>query len=256
MSRRFRRRKSVPTVLSAVAIVALAAAPAPEKIVGDYFKACDRRKADAAAALFAPDVAVGNLGEDKPVARGRDEAQALLAARFRDHPEARTKLVDAFALGSWVAALEARPLEPGEPAKRVISIFSVGDGAIRRIWELPGESDEPGEISGEGTAALAIEKWNDRDLPRLLALHEESAAIYELPLPDPVASGEEQLRERFEKILDASGPTRLEVTKHFGAGPWVVYLERGVLDPDGKPADALAIYQIRDGRIRRIWFAR
>jgi hypothetical protein len=35
-----------------------------------------------------------------------------------------------------------------------------------------------------------------------------------------------------------------------------VYLERGVLDPDGKPAEALAIYQVRDGRIRRVWLAR
>jgi len=230
------------------------AAPSPEQILRDYFKALDRRKPDAAAALLATDVAYGNLGDDKPAARGRDAVKATLAERWQAHPEARTKLIDAIALGSWVAALEARALEPGEKPQPVISLFSVADGAIRRIWDLPAQDAD--EISGEGAAALSIEKWNDRDVPRLLALFEPAAAIFELPLPDPIASGEEALQDRFEKIFDASGPYRLEVTKHFSAGPWTVYLERGVLDPDGKPAEALAIYQIRDGRIRRIWYAR
>ena len=242
-------------ILALRAAAALAAAPSAEQIVRDFFKACDRRKPEAAAALLSADAPFGNLGEDKPAGRGRDAYRDVLAERYRTHPEARTKVVDLITFGSYAAALESRELEPGERPARRITLFSIGDGAIRRIWELPGE-EEPGAVSGEGAAALSIEKWNDRDVPRLLGLFEPSAAIYELPLPDPVASGEEQLRERFEKIFDASGPYKLEVTKHTSGGDWVVYLERGVLDPDGKPAEALAIYQIRDGRIRRVWYAR
>ena len=251
-----RRRVAVPLALAVAAAGALAAAPDPERIVRDYFKACDRRNADAAAALVSADAAFGNLGDDKPAARGRDAVRAALSERWKDHPEARVKLVDAIAVGSYVAALEARTLEPGEPPKRILTLFSIGDGAIRRIWDLPAESDEPGGLTGEGTAGLAVEKWNDRDLPRLIALYEETAAIYELPLPDPVASGEDALRERFEKTWEAGGGARLEVTRRLAAGPWVIYLTRGVLDPDGKPAETLAIYQIRDGRIRRLWLAR
>jgi hypothetical protein len=249
-------RKAASLAAAFLAAGALAAAEAPEKVVRDFFKACDRRNADAAAALVAADAPVGNLGDEKPSGRGRDAVQALLAARWREHPEARTKLVDTVALGGWVAALEARSLEPGEPPKRLLTLFSVADGAIRRVWELPAESDEPGGLSGEGAAGLAVEKWNDRDVPRLLALYEETASIYELPLPDPVASGEDALRDRFEKTFEAGGRARLEVTRRLAVGPWVVYLERGVLDPDGKPAEALAIYQVRDGRIRRVWLAR
>ena len=157
-------------------------------------------------------------------------------------------------LGAWIGVQEKLVLEPGEPARDTLLIFEVVEGTIRRLWAMKGDESGDELTGGEGRVGLSIEKWNDKDLPRLLATYNEGAVLYDLATGQRLAAGEEALRDRFEKTFETSPHFRVEVLQRMAVGPWVVYRERAVIGAADERVDSIAIYQVRDGLIRRVWF--
>ncbi len=232
-----------------------AAQPSPEDAVKAFYKAYDRHDVDALASGFDEGAALWMLGDEKPVFQGREGLRRLFLGRFRDHPKAKAKLADRMALGPWVVVRELPTLEPGEPAPAKLAIFEVAGGAISRIWVMEAGGEEGG-IGGEGTVALQVEKWNEKDLPRLLTAYDPGAALFLLSTGQRLAAGEDALRERFEKIFDTSPRLHAEVLQRLSLGPWVAYRQRAVTGPDSEREDSIAIYEVRDGLIRRVWLLR
>ena len=243
-------------VLAGGAATLSAATPSPKEVVEQFFKAHNKHDAEASAALCHPDAALWRLGEQKPAEAGRDSLRRFFLDQFKENPKIKSKIVQAMELPPWVGVQEKVTTEPGEPARDRLLVFEVLDGTIRRIWtmRLDEANDEP--AGGEGTVALQIEKWNERDLPRLVATYDEGATISDLSTGERLAAGEEALRDRFEKVLEDSPHLRVEVLQHMSLGPWVVYRERSTTGPQDKQTDAIAIYEVRDDRIRRVWLAR
>jgi hypothetical protein len=228
----------------------------PEQVVRSFFKAYDRRDAEAMAALLQTDAALWKLGEERPAVSGREGFRRLFLERFREHPKARAKIAESMELGGWIVVREKTTLEPGEPARDRLSAFEVAGGAIRREWVLEGASGEEDFGGGEGRVALQIEKYNEKDLPRLLATYDEGATLYLLSTGERLAAGEEALREHFEKIFEESPRLRTEVLQRMALGSWVVYRERTVMGADDRRVESIVIYEVRDDLIRRVWFAR
>lgn len=239
---------------AAVLLVLAAADVAPREMVERFFKALDKRDAAAAGSLLHPEAALWRLGDEKLLAEGSVAFGEYLLARFQEFPKWSVKLGERIAAGSWVAARERAVIEPGEKPRETLFLFQVEKGAIRDAWLL--EADAEG--GGEGAAALLVEKWNDRDLPRFLALFDTGASLWELPSAQRLASGEEELRELYEKAFEEGPPTQYEVLGRMSLSPWVVYQGRGTMDIGAAPppAESLAVLQVRGGLVRRVWFAR
>lgn len=238
----------------AAALFALAAGSAhpPADVAAAFFKALDKRDAAAMAALLHPEAVLWKLGEERPVAFGRDAVREFLSSRFRDYPKSSTKAVGPIAAGDFVALREFATLEKGERPRETLFLLQVREGAIRRAWSMEGQS----EGGGESTAALLVEKWNDSDLPRFLALFDAGASLRELPSGELLAAGEESLRARLESAFGESTPRKVEVTGRLSLGSWVVYRSRGVPDVEQLEGECLTIFEARDGLVRRIWYVR
>lgn len=238
----------------AAVLIALAAGSArpPFGVVAAFFKALDKRAAAAVAALLHPEASLWRLGEDRPVAFGPDAVREFFLSRFRDFPKWRTKAVNPIAAGAFVAVRERATPEPGERPRETLFLFEVRKGVIRRAWFMEGQ----GEAGGEGAAALLIEKWNDRDLPRFLALFDDGVSLWGLPSGQRLATGQDALRTRLEGAFEESTPRRVEVTGRLSLPPWVVYRSRGVPDVEQPEGDCLTVFEARDNLVRRVWYVR
>ena len=92
--------------------------------------------------------------------------------------------------------------EPGEPSRDALLVLDAPEGSIRRVWTMKAGEDDA--LGGEGAVGLQIEKYNERDLPRLMAIYDEGATISRLSNGERLAAGEDALRERFEKAFDGA----------------------------------------------------
>ena len=118
------------------------------------------------------------------------------------------------------------------------------------------KKEDADEDHAEAAVARQIEKWNEGDLPRLIATYDEGAVIFDLATGERLASGEDALRDRFEKVLEESPKYHVEVRKRLSLGPWAVYLERALVGPSRNPVETIAVYRVHDDRIRRVWIGR
>ena len=252
MGSRLRRLDEMRRLAVALVAVLAMGAGSPSDIVPAFFKALDKHDAAAVAALLHPEAALWKLGEDRPAAFGRDAVREFFLSRFRDFPKWRTKGVNPIAAGAFVAVRERATPEPGERSRETLFLFEMREGVIRRVWAMEGR----GEGGGEGAAALLVEKWNDRDLPRFLALFDDGASLWELPSGRRLAAGEDALRARLEGSFEDSSHGRLEVTGRLSLPPWVVYRSRGLMDAEQPAGESLTIYEVADNLVRRVWYVR
>ncbi|HYB53610.1 MAG TPA: nuclear transport factor 2 family protein [Thermoanaerobaculia bacterium] len=250
---------NIRSVCVPLALAVLAASPpavsglAAFETVERYVRAYNKHDAESIAALVDPDLRVQRLGEEKPTVSGRDGLREFFRAQFREHPKASMKVVRRMELGVWVVTEDRTTLDPGEAAHEALTVYEVGDGFIRRLWYMePG--DEKGDLAGgDGVVALQVEKWNEKDLPRLLTAYDPGASVQRLSTGERLAAGEDALRERFEKIFDESPHLHKEVRERMSLGPWVVYKEQDVIGTDDRREESIIAYEVRDGVIRRVW---
>jgi hypothetical protein len=235
------------------AAAALAAGPSPRETVERSLKAFNAHDADAAAAPFHADAEIRVPGAEKPNVSGRDGIREFFLDQFRQHPKVRSTIVQRIELGDWIAVREKTTDEPGEPPRDALIVFELAEGMIRRAWTMKADDPE-NTFANEGPAGLQIERWNERDLPRLLATYDERATISRLSTGERLAAGEDALRERFEKDFEGAA-VRIEVPQRMALGPWVVYRQRLVPVPRDGSGETLVIYEVRDNVIRRAWIA-
>jgi hypothetical protein len=230
----------------------LLAADSEKDVVEKFFKALDKKDAAAASASLHPEVRMWKLGDEAPSAVGASPVLDAFLGRYPEFPKWSTKIGQRIVSGPWVAVRERVALEPGEKPRESLYLFQVREGKIRRVWSMEGD----GEAEGEGAAALLVEKWNERDLPRFIGLFEGGATLWELPSGEKKASGEDELRDRFEPAFDPDKTQRVEVTERMALSPWTIYRSRGAIDAGSGTAESLCVFESRGGLVRRIWYLR
>ncbi len=99
-----------------------------------------------------------------------------------------------------------------------------------------------------------LEAYNARDLERFLTFYADDATLYRLPAGEVEAQGKEDLRRIFGALFDQSPSLHCRILDRTITGDWVVDLEFVTGSRGRPPIRAGAVYEIRDGLIRRVWF--
>ncbi len=66
--------------------------------------------------------------------------------------------------------------------------------------------------------------------------------------------GREAMAERYGKLFDENPDLHVEITNRMALGNHVIDREHGSRGPDGPVFDAVAIYRVENGLIRKVWF--
>ena len=110
------------------------------------------------------------------------------------------------------------------------------------------------EPTAEQIVQKQLEAYNARDIEAFLATYAEDAQLFDLP-DKLLARGSAELRERYTKRF-ADPLLHAEIVKRIAMANTVVDHERVRLTlPEGPgKLEAIAIYEVRDGKITTVWF--
>ena len=123
---------------------------------------------------------------------------------------------------------------------------------VSRADSPPLAAPVPPVSAAEAVVAAQLEAYNRRDLEGFLAFYTDDAVL--LDYPDKVTQvGKQAMRERYTKRF-ANPNIRAVVVKRIAYGNFVIDHEQITAPPAPGMIEAVAIYEVRDGKIVRVTF--
>ncbi len=105
----------------------------------------------------------------------------------------------------------------------------------------------------EQVVQAQLEAYNRRDIEAFVAAYSPEIRIYQFP--DRLqGSGLEDLRQNYSQLFAHAPELHAAVTNRIVQGNFVIDHERVTGIPDLDQIEAVAIYEVRDGRIVSVWF--
>jgi hypothetical protein len=137
---------------------------------------------------------------------------------------------------------------------RVASFSRLVEGRVDtfpRVGLAPSPVAMP-EPSPEAVVQAQLDAYNRRDLEGFLSTYADDAVL--VKHPDQVTqAGKAQMRERYAKRF-ANPNIRAEILQRMTFGRFVIDRERVTAPPAKGELEAVAIYEVRDGKIVRVTF--
>ncbi len=233
-----------------------------DRIVGRYDRAiaimnANLQKLSAAGVRIAAGTDAGNIGTlhassyyDELAAMeraGLSTAQILRAATLGG-----AQALDKAAEMSTVEAgknadllvLDANPLENLDHLKAIA--FVVHEGRMLTPDDLI-------PVSPELLAQQQLNAYNARNIDAFLEPYAEDVEVYRFPA-ELQYRGKAAMRERYAALFDARPDLHCELVNRIVLGNTVIDQERVIRQKGQPPIEAIAIYKIRDGKIRQVYF--
>jgi uncharacterized protein (TIGR02246 family) len=108
--------------------------------------------------------------------------------------------------------------------------------------------------AARAVANAQLVAYNDRDMAAYLALFHDDAVLINLPGQEVIATGLDEIRAMYTARFVTPG-LRCVVYHRSEIGP--IAIDRETVHTDGQPAvDILAMYEVIDHKIKRIFFIR
>ena len=110
------------------------------------------------------------------------------------------------------------------------------------------------EPSPESVVQAQVEAYNARDIDAFLATYRDDVQLFEFP-DKPLSKGTSEMRASYEKLF-TDPRLHAEIVKRITLGNTVIDHERVRLTLPAGPAtvEAIAIYEVREGKIASVWF--
>lgn len=113
-----------------------------------------------------------------------------------------------------------------------------------------GPSNDPAQV-----VQAQVEAYNTHDIDAIAACYAESVTLTDLSNKRPVVKGIPALKSTYAFLAKMPKEFHVEIVQRVVNGPIVVDKERVVGLPAGKAQfEAMAVYEVRDGKIVNAWF--
>ncbi len=106
--------------------------------------------------------------------------------------------------------------------------------------------------AAEQAVQAQLDAYNRHDAPEFAATYAEDAQIYVFP-DRPWIVGREKIQETYGELFTSTPAIHAEVVQRIVQGGRVIDHERVSGLPNGGSAVAVAIYEVKDGLITRVW---
>jgi hypothetical protein len=138
-------------------------------------------------------------------------------------------------------------------ARGIALLLAVGCGGAR-----PSPDVTPASRSSEDVVAAFVAAYNRHDIDAMLALA-DTGIVWLSVAGDSVrveTRGAEALRRSLAGYFRSIPSARSVLGRMTSAGPWVTVHERAEWQSSSgsRAQTAVAVYEVRDGRVRRVWY--
>ena len=125
--------------------------------------------------------------------------------------------------------------------------YATGEQSFDRVC---GDTAQPIDV-----VQAQVDAYNAHDLDRFLACYAEDATIYDLSGERPVVHGRSAIRETYSFLESVPEDFRVDIIDRLVSNAIIVDRERFVGLPEGMELpDAVAVYEVRNGKIQNVWF--
>jgi imidazolonepropionase-like amidohydrolase len=128
---------------------------------------------------------------------------------------------------------------------------------IAQVWSR-GRAHDPATLvapSPEAIVQRQLDFYNARDIEGFASTYSEDVEVFDLPDTKPSLTGKERLRTSYGPFFQRTPELRCVAAQRIVEGPFVIDQEICRETPGARPVRAVAIYQVENGLIRRVWFA-
>ncbi|MCP4869643.1 MAG: DUF4440 domain-containing protein [Proteobacteria bacterium] len=108
----------------------------------------------------------------------------------------------------------------------------------------------------ERLAQAQLDAYNAGDIDAFAACYAADVEVFDLHSGTLTFAGREALRERYGRLFESQPNQHAELLSRIVHGQTSVDHERVTGRTSGGTVFAVAIYQVVDGAIRKVWFAR
>ncbi|WP_199535786.1 nuclear transport factor 2 family protein [Dyella psychrodurans] len=113
-----------------------------------------------------------------------------------------------------------------------------------------GTSNDPAQV-----VQAQVDAYNAHDIDAFAACYAENVTITNLSGEHKVIKGVQALKSAYAFLAKVPKEFHVEIVQRVVTGPTVVDKERVVGLPAGKGRpDAMAVYEVRNGKILNVWF--
>ena len=136
---------------------------------------------------------------------------------------------------------------------RAILVFAIFLGGCAANVHSPAGTLPAG--SPEQVVQAQLEAYNSLDIDAFVATYADDVRIWNHP-DELQLSGSEALRKSYGEFFAEAPNLRATVTRRIVQGNYVIDHEHVTGLPDGGDVRAVAIYEVREGKIQGVWFIR
>lgn len=122
------------------------------------------------------------------------------------------------------------------------------------VGALPAGPGATPPTSPEAIVQAQLDAYNRHDLEGFLSYYADDAVLVNYP-DEITQAGKAQMRPRYEKRF-ATPNLRAEIIERIVFGRFVIDHERIVAPPSTEVTEAVATYEVKDGKIIRVTFLR
>ena len=143
--------------------------------------------------------------------------------------------------------LDADPLKDSANLSRIATVWSRGN-PLDPATLLP--------ASPESIVQEQLERYNAHDLEGFVATYADDVEIFDLPLTSKTSiAGKPELRKIYGGLFKQYAALNCRSAQRMVQGNFVIDQEVCIIREDKPPFGTAAIYQVENGKIRRVWFA-
>jgi hypothetical protein len=107
----------------------------------------------------------------------------------------------------------------------------------------------------EDVVQAQVEAYNAHDIEAFALCYADDITIYDLSGRTPPIRGISELKKDYAWLTKAPPAFRVEIVRRISSGRIVVDLERVLgLDKDKGTPEAIAIFEVHEGKIKNVWF--
>lgn len=153
--------------------------------------------------------------------------------------------------------------------RKAISLL-IEDGIIRKIGknlsapagatviDARGKRLMPGLIDSDTPTDLAqrqLNAYNAHDIDAFLEPYADDVELYDLP-DKLLSKGKEAMRKQYATMFERTTNLHCELVNRIVVNNTVIDHERVTFGPGREPVQAVAIYKIENGKIKKVYFTR
>ncbi|MBD2753209.1 nuclear transport factor 2 family protein [Spirosoma validum] len=108
-------------------------------------------------------------------------------------------------------------------------------------------------VTPESIVQKQVEAYNARNIDAFLATYADDIELYDLP-DKLISRGKEAMRKDYGAFFDKAKSLHCEIVNRIVLNNTVIDHEKVTVNPQKPPSQAVAIYKVENGLIRKVYF--